>query len=401
VRFTPKVQDDLGTVDLFGTQVVKAHPELKSWGVGSPAKVPLEEMITERGKYVGAKRVKLAASYPIVQGYKGSVSPGYLIHFEDPLQFNQVNVALSVSPFGNVDKGERLHAKFQYKTLNWNLRYFHNGADFYDIFGPVERSRKGDALIAEFNHTQIYDPPRQLDLFATGAVFLGLEKLPTAQNITSPKNILSFETGARYTNTRKALGGVDHEKGIAWRAISSVDFAEGNFYPKIHGGIDYGLPLPLPNSSVWVYAHAGTAWGDKLNPLASFYFGSFRNNYVDERPEKRYREEESFPGFEIDEITARRFARLTGEINLPPIRFEELGTPAFYLSHLRPAVFAGGMATQDPEGDGHHYFDAGAQLDLNFNVAMRLPMVFSVGVAGGWADGEYRKTEWLASLKIM
>jgi hypothetical protein len=43
----------------------------------------------------------------------------------------------------------------------------------------------------------------------------------------------------------------------------------------------------------------------------------------------------------------------------------------------------------------------GAQLDLNFTVALRLPMVFSVGVAGGWEDGRYRRTEWLASLKIM
>ena len=102
-------------------------------------------------------------------------------------------------------------------------------------------------------------------------------------------------------------------------------------FPKIYGGVDYGVPLPFPNSSVWVYApcrhRAGAA---RDSPLAAFYFGSFRNNYVDNRPEKRYREMESFPGFEIDEIAARRFAKLTGEVNLPPIRFAEIGTPAFY-----------------------------------------------------------------------
>ena len=76
--------------------------------------------------------------------------------------------------------------------------------------------------------------------------------------------------------------------------------------------------------------------GQRLNPLAAYYFGTFRNNYVDDRGEKRYREMESFPGFEIDEIAARRFAKLTGEINLPPIRFAEVGTAAFYLSHLPP-----------------------------------------------------------------
>ena len=59
------------------------------------------------------------------------------------------------------------------------------------------------------------------------------------------------------------------------------------------------------------------------------------------------------------------------------------------------------MATQAPDGSDHRYYDLGAQLDLNFTVALRLPMVFSVGAAGGWQDGHYRKTELLASLKIM
>jgi hypothetical protein len=401
VRFQPQVQNDLGTVEFLGTHLVNARPELKQWGVGSPAEINLDPMITARSKYNSARRLKLAGMYPIVEGYKGSISPGYFIHFEDPLQFRQINASISVSPFDHMRTRDRLHARLQYKTLNWDFRFWHNGADFYDLFGPVERSRRGDALIAAYDKTVIYDPPRQLDLFGSAAVYLGLETLPNAQNIASPKNIVSFEAGARFTNTRKALGGVDHEKGIAWRALTNLDVAQGEAFPKIHAGLDYGVPLPMPNSSAWIYAHAGAAWGDRLHPLASYYFGSFRNNYVDDRPVKRYREEESFPGFGIDEIAARRFAKLTGEINLPPVRFAEVGTPAFYLSYVRPAVFAGAMATSDPEGDGHHYFDVGAQLDLNFTVALRLPMVFSIGAAGGWADGHYRKTEWLASLKIM
>jgi hypothetical protein len=88
-------------------------------------------------------------------------------------------------------------------------------------------------------------------------------------------------------------------------------------------------------------------------------------------------------------------------VNLPPVRFAEVGTPLIYLSYVRPAVFAGAMATQSPDGDGHHYFDVGAQLDLNFTIALRLPMVLSVGAARGYVDGDKRKTEWLASLKIM
>jgi hypothetical protein len=403
VRFSPQVQQDLGTVEFFGTRVVNEHPELKSWGVGSPAKIPLDQMITAEGKYLPSRRMKLAAMYPIIEGYKQKISGGYYFHFEDPMQFTQLNASFSVTPFGNLKTKEAVHAKVQLKSLNWDVQAWHNLADFYDIFGPVLRSRKGDALILAYDKTQIYDPPRQLDLFGSLATYFGLENLPNAQNIPSPKNIVSLEAGAKYTNTRKALGGVDHEKGFQWRVLGDLDFSpdESLLFPKIYGGVDYGIPLAMPNSSVWVYASGGLGWGKPLHPLAAFYFGSFRNNYVDNRPEKRYREMESFPGFEIDEIEARRFAKLTGEWNIPPIRFAEVGTPAFFLSYVRPAVFAGAMATQAPDGSGHHYYDLGAQLDLNFTVALRLPMVFSVGAAGGWQDGHYRKTEWLASLKIL
>ena len=59
------------------------------------------------------------------------------------------------------------------------------------------------------------------------------------------------------------------------------------------------------------------------------------------------------------------------------------------------------MATEEPDGGSRTYANVGAQLDLNFTVAMRLPMVLSVGAAAGFRDGDYRKTELLASLKIM
>ena len=155
--------------------------------------------------------------------------------------------------------------------------------------------------------------------------------------------------------------------------------------------------------SFWGYGHGRhRRRATRTARSAAFYFGSFRNNYVDNRPEKRYREMESFPGFEIDEIAARRFAKLTGEVNLPPIRFAEVGTPSIYLSYVRPALFAGAMVTRRRRRQEPRLHDGSArQVDLDFTLALRLPMVFSIGAAGGFADGHYRKTELLASLKIM
>jgi hypothetical protein len=402
VRFTPQVQNDLGTVEFLGTKLVNDRPELKQWGAGSPAKIDLDAMITTRSKYNSGRRIKFAGMYPIVEGYKKIVSPGYFFHFEDPLQFRQINASVSVSPFGHLRDKDRLHVNLQYKTLNWDLKYKHNAADFYDLFGPVERSRRGDIFSAEYNKTVIYDPPRQLDLFGSAAAYFGLERLPSAQNVLSPKNIFSVEAGAKYTNTRRALGGVDHEKGIATRLIAGADHAEGDTFPHIWGGVDYGVPLPMPNSSIWIYGQAGIAGGKSESPLGAFYFGSFRNNYVDNRPEKRYRELESMPGFDIDQIAARKFGKLTGEINLPPVRFEEIGAPAFFLSYARPALFGGTMLLRSPDKRSFKLYDVGAQVDMGFTIAMRLPMVLSVGVAHGFGDKDIDgRTEWLASLKIM
>ncbi len=184
--------------------------------------------------------------------------------------------------------------------------------------------------------------------------------------------------------------------------LAGLDRAAGANFPHLSGGIDYGVPLPLNNSSLWVYAHAGIAGGPAISPLGSFYFGSFRNNYVDNRPEKRYREMESLPGFEIDQISARRFAKVTGEVNLPPIRFAEVGTPVFYLSYARPALFGTTMAARSADGRSYRLHNLGAQVDLAFTVALRLPMTLSLGVARGFGDGAIEpRTEWLASLKIM
>jgi hypothetical protein len=396
----PQVREDLGTVRFLGSDVVNARPELKQWGVGSPAKIPLDQMITDRGTYDPFQRMRFDAHYPILSGYGQKAAFGYYFHIADPLQFRQFSANFAISPY-HVHGSERFHADLQYQTPNWKLTYWHNLSDFYDLFGPVLRSRKGDAFIADYTKPLIYDPPRQLDLFGSAAAYFGLDQLPGAQNIASPKDLRHAEVGLKYTNTTKALGGVDHEKGVEARIVASADEAQGHLFPQLSGGVDYGVPLPLADSSVWVYASAGKTWGQRSSPLAAFYFGAFGNNYVDDRPEKRYREIESFPGFEIDEIAARRFGKVTGEVNLPPLRFAEVGTPAFYLSYIRPALFGGAMATQAQDGSNHRFYDLGAQFDLNFTVALRLPMVFSVGAAGGWQDGRYRKTEWLASLKIM
>ena len=129
--------------------------------------------------------------------------------------------------------------------------------------------------------------------------------------------------------------------------------------------------------------------------------GGFGNNYVDDREVKRYRQFDSLPGFDIDEISAHRFARVMGELNLPPIRFRDVGTPSLYLSSARTAFFAGALVAEPSIGETRTLETVGVQVDFNFTAALRLPMVLSLGYAEGFEDGDDHGGETLLSLKIM
>ena len=198
------------------------------------------------------------------------------------------------------------------------------------------------------------------------------------------------------------MGALDHEKGFRWDVVAYADYAGSSFVPKIRAGFDFGFALPIKHSSIWLYSAAGIADGDRDNSLANWYFGAFGNNYVDDGEEKRYRKFYSFPGFEIDQIAGQNFARSVLEWNLPPISFKEVGTPSFYLSWIRPAVFAGALIT-DIGKDRYKetYTSIGAQLDLHFTVVHRLPMTISVGYAQGYIGSSRSDNEWMISLKIL
>ncbi len=235
------------------------------------------------------------------------------------------------------------------------------------------------------------------------AWYTGLDTLPGNQNVPTLliDEILSADVGLRYTNTRKSLGAVDHEKGWRWDLVLMVDHSRLDTIPKLRAGLDFGFALPWKHSSIWFYNAAGSADGNRLDPLTNFYFGGFGNNYVDDGEVKRYREYHSFPGFEIDEIGARDFFKTVAEWNLPPKRFRNAGTPSFFLKHLRPALFASALIADPGERFERTVTNIGFQVDLEFTLAHRLPMTFSVGYAVGYEDGNKHDDEWMVSLKIL
>jgi hypothetical protein len=400
----PAALDNLGTIKFLGTEVINKHPELKTYAVGSPADIPLESMITKDGKYEPLEHLRLESVYPVIEGYKGHAAFGGHIIFQDPLGFAQILGTFVYSPAGDLRTSEQFHVNLEYKTPEWRIRYWHNDANFYDLFGPVDRSLKGDAFIATYKTPLIYDLPRELDWTEEAGYYTSLDQLPGFQNVPTllDKNIVEVDNKLKYVDATKSLGAVDHEQGIGAEGELLFDYADHQLFPKARVGFDFGYALPFwDHSSLWAYSSVGVAGGSGNNPLSAFYFGSFRNNFVDDGEVKRYREFDSFPGFDIDEISARNFVKSMGEWNLPPVRFDDAGIPSFFLSSVRPAFFGGVLLTDLGRPTRQTYESVGFQLDWNFTVALRLPMTFSIGYSEGFIDSSPHHGEILASLKIL
>src|SRR5205085_7382424 len=110
-----------------------------------------------------------------------------------------------------------------------------------------------------------------------------------------------------------------------WGLYSRLNYAASDALPRFWGTYDKGFLLPK-NSSLWLRSSGGKSWGNVANPFANFYFGAFGNNYVDYRPPDQYRQYYSFPGVQIDQLSATSFGKLMAEYDLPPVRFRRVGT---------------------------------------------------------------------------
>ncbi len=398
----PRPLQHLGTITFFGNEIVKKHPVLATWGVGDPDQIDLEPLIKSREPYNPMRRLEQESAYPIIEGYKEQPALGYSFNWSDRLGLDSLKLDLSYSIDSAVESDERLHVDAQYKHMDWTVRYWRNDANFYDLFGPTERSRKGEAFIVGYDDAVIYDLPRRLDFSADVAYYRDLDTLPVNQNAQELIDQLwSGGFGWNYAHAYGSQGSSEEEKGVRWAVRSDLDYADTTLYPRLYATLDLGFALPVEHASIWVYSAAGAGDGNRDEALTNFYFGGFGNNYVDDNVVRRYRNYDSLPGFEIGQISARQFARSVVEVNAPPIRFAEVGSPGFYLGEIRPAAFAGTLWSEPGTSLDATYSTIGVQFDLSFTALHRQPMTISIGFARGFGSGEDASSEFMLSLKIL
>ena len=400
----PKPLTDVSAIKFLGAELVAKHPVLTTWQVPPPNTVDEEKLITARGTYVPLSQLGLVNVYPVLQGYKNAAGVGYRFNFEDPIRFANLSATVAYTPgTRDLPGNQQAHIDISGNYLEWRGNLAWNKSDFYDLFGPTKRSRKGYSARLGYDHLLIFDDPRKFTLSLDFAHFGKIDTLPSAQNVgTVFTRLTTAEAKLNYTDVRRSLGAVDDEKGITWTTALTLNRAGDRPSALLRGGFDFGLPLPLAHSSLWSRSAVGVTSGKSGDPVASFYFGGFGNNYVDNGTVKRYREFGAMPGFELDDVAGRKFVKQTLEWTLPPMIFESVGTPDFHLTWARPALFTSALWADARGSTGQRKVaNLGGQVDFRFSTLHWYEMMLSLGYARGFERSRPARNEWMLSLKVL
>lgn len=411
-RIKAEPLEDASAINFLGTEVIRKHPQLKTWRAGSPDSPAPETRIVSEGEYVAIQNMRLESLYPTVLGYKDSVSIGMKAIVSDHIRLDSLSIGAAYSLDGDLPSDERPNLSIEYRHTavsasplsgTWRFGAQLNHADFYDLFGPTKKSRKGQRYFVGYEKTLLFDEPRTLSFSTELNYHRDMDALPRYQNIPVTFDELAT-VGAEldYAHMKKSLGAVDYEKGFRWHLGAGLSRVDGDTIPKVQGDFDFGFALPWKHSSIWFRSAAGAAFGEPDDEFANFFFGGFGNNYVDRGDVKRYRNYYAFPGFDLNAIPGRNFYRGMLEWNLPPIRFERAGTSRFYLAWARPALFASALVSNlDDDLVKTRAENIGIQIDFHFTVMSRFNMTLSTGYAKGYGEDDFTDDEFMISLKIM
>jgi hypothetical protein len=395
--------EDVGAIEFLGNRIAKAHPVVTTWKAGSPAAIDLEKAVVGEGDYSSLREMRLQSFHPVLEGYKDSIGAGVRVNFSDPIGLDTFKLTASYTPDSDLPSGERVHGEAEFRHRNFTAGFSYNDADFYDLFGPTKRSRRGRAWTFGYDRALVFDGPRRLDLDVELAFRSNLDNVPAFQDVpVATDELTTLGAGLKYRYVLDSLGHVDDEKGVRWDLNVVTQRTEDDTIFATFGRLDAGFPFLFDHSSLWLLTAAGYSNGRPDDPFANYFLGGFGNNYVDNGEIKRYREHFSFPGFDISELPGRTFARAIAEWNLPPLRFSSIGTPANYLSWARPAVFASYLVMNPDDAPLRRELqNVGAQVDLQFYVMHVQDMTLSLGYAVGFEQGDRADDEFMLSLKVL
>lgn len=399
-----KVVEDANSITYLGNLIHQKCPEVEEWALSKfkPSKLDTLKSVTE--PYIPLKKMKIANAYPDFAGFKSTVALGYRVNFRDPLGMSNMELFLATSPWSGYEDKQKIHFMFDWDYYNWHLTANYNKTHFYDLFGPTKRSRAGYDVGLNYKRTFSRNMPLTSYYDIGAHVWGDLEVLPGYQNVATPiKNIQALTATYGISKLRKTLGGVMDEKGYEWTINAAGYMAGGSVYPSIVSTQNAGFLVPgIRNTSFWIRNSIGQSLGNKNSALSKFYFGGFRNNYIDWQPSEQYRLGEAFAGAKIDELDAYNYVKTMAELNLKPLRMNNVGMTWLYPTFIKSSVFGTHMLTDFyKKSETRNIFNLGAQIDIQLVMFSYLKTTWSVGYARKFEKALPHSDELMISLKLL
>lgn len=395
VRFGRKVIEDCNAIELLGQKAYEKNTQLGQLSKARSGMPNIEfgEVYDSIKVYRTIGEMRFRGAYPDITGFRdrdawNRVTPvlGYNMAFSDPLSLSALNISLGVSPWSNNAWKNRFHASMDWTYWNWTLNASWNRTNFYDLFGPTQRSRKGYDVGIGYERTNGLKAPFRWSWGFAVNTYGDMDVLPLYQNVEVDKGIHSMQTIAAHigaSKIRSTLGAVVAEHGYRYELEGYSYLAGGRLFPTVTASGAWGTTMPfMRNTSGWLYVAAGQNFGDDDSSLGNSYFGGFKNNYIDNGSVYRYRTIGTMPGTEIDAISAHSFLKATAELNLQPVRFRNVGMLCMYPTFAQLSLFSTDLMA-NPWG-GHqfnNFVNIGAQLNVEVVLFNYMKTTWSVGYA--------------------
>ena len=418
VLLAREVVKDANAVTLYGQLAYENNKEaMEQVGLlrDSLPRMEFGDVYNNITSYNVFKEMKFAGAYPIISGFTDSkawnhMTPviGYRFNVNDPVGLSSMKLSVGLSPWSNNDWKNKFHIDFDWKYYFWTLKAAWNHMDFYDLFGPTRKSRKGFVLQLAYDYSNTLVTPYDNSWGFSVATYGDMDALPLYQEV-EVQGVRSMQTASIYrkwSKTRTSLGGVMKEQGYQLGIEGYGYLAGGRFYPSIEASGDFGTLLPIDrNTSFWLRTAAGHNFGDEESVFGTTYFGGFRNNYVDNRNAFQYRTTLAMPGTDIDAIPAHTFAKATAELNLRPIRLNDFGALFCYPTWIQCSLFGTGLSTWIPNSTHKMYYSTGIQLTTELVFLNYLKTTLSLGYGHlfapeGFQNGRHGN-EFMISLKLL
>lgn len=417
VKLKYKVLHDANSVEFLGQKAYNANPQLASLSTSrtSIPQISFGEIYDSISEYKPLRELKFQGIYPDISGFTdrkswNNVTPvvGCHLAFYDPLSLCSIKFFAGTSPWSNNEWKNRFHVSAELKYWQWKLRAGWNECCFYDLFGPRRSSRNGYSISLSYESANTLQMPFQMTYGGSIAHYGDMDALPLYQEVKVDEDINSFQTLNLYLQggkVRGSIGAQTPEQGYRFGVNTYTYLANGKFFPSADISFDKGFLLPVGlHNAFWVKGVVGQCFGDSKSSLGNIYFGGFRNNYVDNGTEFRYRTINSMPGAGIDQICAHSFAKITGEVNICPIRLNNFGALQCYPNYIQFNLFASKLFTDywgsEKDLNNSNYLSLGAQMNIPMVLFSNMKTTLSVGYARTWGD-ELNRNELMISLKLL